>query len=134
MLPDAALQKHTESSQLVHQATDTFEFYATEHFRLSGVYWGLSALHLLGQAELLDQDEIVAWVLSCQKEGGGFGGSPRHDAHLLHTLSALQVLAIYDKLHLLDASQVAACERVRLCCQLCCLAARSVLGLATPVL
>lgn len=89
------------------------------------MYWGLSALYLLGKAELLDQNEIVAWVLSCQKESGGFGGSPRHDAHLLHTLSAIQVLAIYDKLHLLDASQVAACERMHLGCQLCCLAAHS---------
>ena len=99
------------------QATATFEFYATEHFRLSGVYWGLTALHLVGQQDRLDKEEILRWVLSCQKQGGGFGGSPRHDAHLLHTLSAIQVLAVYDRLDLLDAAQVAACEAaVQQCC------------------
>ena len=108
------------------QAVDTFEFYATEHFRLSGVYWGLAALWLLGRTELLDQQEIVTWVLSCQKPSGGFGGSPRHDAHLLHTLSAVQVLAMYDQLDLLDASQVAACEQHG---WPCCRAARVVVTL-----
>jgi geranylgeranyl transferase type-2 subunit beta len=77
---------------------------------VSGVYWGLSALHLLGQADRLDRTSIVAWVLSCQHEGGGFGGSERHDAHLLYTLSALQILALYDELHRVDADAVARCE------------------------
>ena len=92
------------------QATNTFEFYATEHFRLSGVYWGLTALQLLGQQDKLDKQELISWVMSCQKREGGFGGSPRHDAHLLHTLSAIQVLAVYDQLDLVDPAQVAACE------------------------
>lgn len=73
------------------QSKDSFEFFATEHFRMSGVYWGLTALALLGRLEGMDRTEVVAWVLSCQKESGGFGGSERHDAHLLYTLSALQV-------------------------------------------
>lgn len=42
------------------------------------------------------------------KETGGFGGSEGHDAHLLYTLSAVQILALYDKLSLLDADRVAA--------------------------
>jgi geranylgeranyl transferase type-2 subunit beta len=49
-------------------------------------------------------------VLSCQRNGGGFGGSERHDPHLLYTLSALQVLALYDKLDAIDADEVAKCE------------------------
>lgn len=51
-------------------------------------------------------------VLKCQHSSGGFGGSERHDAHLLYTLSALQVLALYDKLHLVNADQIASCK----CC------------------
>jgi len=45
-----------------------------------------------------------------QAEGGGFGGSERHDPHLLYTLSAVQVLALYDRLHEVDADRIAACE------------------------
>ena len=44
-----------------------------------------------------------------QAEGGGFGGSERHDPHLLYTLSAVQVLALYDRLHEVDADRIAAC-------------------------
>jgi len=54
------------NSVAVSQQTDTFEFYATEHFRLSGVYWGLTAMALLGRLHEMDGDAIVAWVLSCQ--------------------------------------------------------------------
>ncbi|KAK9812584.1 hypothetical protein WJX73_010430 [Symbiochloris irregularis] len=89
------------------KAVDTLEFYLTEHFRLSGVYWGVTALALLGHLHNLDGEGIVKWVLSCQNADGGFGGSPRHDSHILYTLSAVQILVLYDKLELVDADQVA---------------------------
>lgn len=96
------------------QSTDSFEFFATEHFRMSGVYWGLTALHLLGALGAMEQEEVVAWLLRCQKPGSGFGGSERNDAHLLYTLSALQILALYDRLDLVDADAVARCKCRRL--------------------
>lgn len=91
------------------QATDSFEFYATEHFRLSGVYWGATALYLMGRLDALDSSAIVDWVMSCQHPCGGFGGSERHDPHLLYTLSAVQILALYDRMDLLDRDVVAKC-------------------------
>ena len=76
---------------------------------MSGVYWGLMGLHLLGRLPMLDGGEVVDWVLRCQRPCGGFGGSERHDPHLLYTLSALQILALYDELHRVDADVVARC-------------------------
>jgi hypothetical protein len=58
---------------------------------MSGMYWGLTAMALLGRLEEMDTDAVAQWVLTCQKQGGGFGASPRNDAHLLYTLSAVQV-------------------------------------------
>ena len=49
--------------------------------------------------------------MKCQHPSGGFGGSERNDPHLLYTLSALQVLALYDKLDLVNADQVVSCEQ-----------------------
>ncbi len=92
------------------QNKESFEFYATEHFRMSGVYWGLSALHLIGRADLLDREDVLDWVLRCQKPSGGFGGAEAHDAHMLYTLSAVQILALYDRLDLLDVPLVTSCE------------------------
>jgi prenyltransferase beta subunit len=54
-------------------------------------------------------EEIVRWVLECRRPGGGFGGSPRHDPHLLYTTSAVQILALYDRLDAVDANETAAC-------------------------
>lgn len=61
---------------------------------MNGLYWGLTALHLLGHPEALDRDEVVEFVLSCQHDNGGFGASPGHDAHLHYTVSAVQVLVM----------------------------------------
>jgi hypothetical protein len=80
---------------------------------MSGMYWGLTALYLLDRLGDLDQQTIIDWVLSCRnKDCGGFGSSPRNDPHLLYTLSAVQILALYDRLDLLDADQIAKCKWV----------------------
>lgn len=91
------------------QSTSSFEYFATEHFRLSGVYWGVTALYLLNKHTVLSENEIIQWVMSCQHPNGGFGGSERNDPHLLYTLSALQILAIYDRLDLIDPGKIASC-------------------------
>ena len=54
--------------------------------------------------------DIPLQVMKCQHASGGFGGSERNDPHLLYTLSALQVLALYDKLDLVNTDQVVTCE------------------------
>ncbi len=76
---------------------------------MSGVYWGTTALYLMGKLDALDGDSIVSWVMACQHSNGGFGGSERHDPHLLYTLSAVQILALYDRMDLLDKERVAKC-------------------------
>lgn len=93
------------------QCTEKIEFVATEHFWMSGIYWGLSALYLLGRLGEIDQHAMLEWVLSCIDPAiGGFGSSPRSDAHMLPTLSAIQIMALYDSLDLLDADAITRCE------------------------
>lgn len=40
---------------------------------------------------------------------GGFSGNTGHDQHILYTLSAVQVLALFDKLNVLDVDKVTDC-------------------------
>ena len=63
---------------------------------MSGIYWGLTALHLLGHPEALPRSGVIDFVLSCFHENGGFGAAPGHDAHMLYTVSAVQILAMLD--------------------------------------
>jgi geranylgeranyl transferase type-2 subunit beta len=84
------------------QRKDELEYWLTEHLRLNGVYWGLTALHLMGRGDALPRDETIEFVLSCQHDNGGFGAAPGHDSHLLSTVSAVQILAMVDALEVLE--------------------------------
>ena len=76
---------------------DSFDFVAAEHLRMSGIYWGLCALSIVGRRDALDREGILTFVRSCWCEKtGGYSGAPGHDAHLLYTLSALQILALLE--------------------------------------
>ena len=100
----------------LEKATDRFEFYALEHLRMSGVYWGLSALDLMGRIDLLDRSTVLDFVLQCYHEDvGGFGGNIGHDPHLLYTLSAVQVLALLDEMHRIKVDNVIECK-IRIDC------------------
>lgn len=87
----------------------------TEHLRLNGVYWGLTALHLLGHPETLPRHATIDFVLSCQHESGGFGAAPGHDAHMLYTVSAVQILGTVDALDELDRRGKVGKEKVGKC-------------------
>ncbi|RHZ67938.1 Rab geranylgeranyltransferase subunit beta BET2 [Aspergillus thermomutatus] len=97
-LPDHTLcvHKHVEYIKNLDSRRDELEYWLTEHLRLNGVYWGLTALHLLGFPEALPREETIDFVLSCQRENGGFGAAPGHDAHMLYTVSAVQILVTLD--------------------------------------
>ena len=94
----------------------------TEHLRLNGVYWGLTALHLMGHPDALPNDQTIQFVLQCQNPDGGFGAAPGHDSHMLYTVSAVQILATINALEELEKSKhggkdkVAACESIGSCC------------------
>lgn len=99
----------------IDQRRDEIEYWLTEHLRLSGIYWGLTALHLLGHPEALPRDETIAFVMSCQHGNGGFGAAPGHDAHMLYTVSAIQVLATIGALDELEKNRTGGKEKVAKC-------------------
>jgi len=98
-----AIEAHVSYIQSLDTRRDELEYWLTEHLRLNGLYWGLTALHLLGRPDALPRNETIAFVLSCQTDSGGFGAAPGHDAHLLSTVSAVQILVMVDAVAELDA-------------------------------
>lgn len=38
---------------------------------MNGIYWGLTALALMGRQDALPRDEMIAWVMSCWNEEVG---------------------------------------------------------------
>ncbi|WPH01570.1 Hypothetical protein R9X50_00441800 [Acrodontium crateriforme] len=96
-LPDdlkLVVDKHVAYIKSLDTRRDELEYHLTEHLRVSGIYWGLTALHLLGQPDALPRAGVLDFVFSCLHENGGFGAAPGHDPHMLYTVSAVQILAM----------------------------------------
>ncbi|CAG8587542.1 4640_t:CDS:2 [Paraglomus occultum] len=97
---------HVKYIQSLDEKKDTLEYWITEHLRLAGVYWGLTALDLMNHVDALNRDDVIAYVKSCQWPNGGFGGHVNHDPHLLYTLYAVQILLIEDAIDAVDVGKI----------------------------
>ena len=66
--------KHVGFIKKVASDVESFEYLVSQYLRMSGIYWGITAMRTLGKdiSEEMDQDTIVELVLSCQdtKTGG----------------------------------------------------------------
>ncbi|CAI9266324.1 unnamed protein product [Lactuca saligna] len=101
-----AAEKHTKYILQIEKKKDDIESALTEHLRINGAYWGLTTLDILGNLKAVEQETVISWVMSCQHESGGFGGNIGHDPHLLYTLSAIQILSLFNKTQILNIPKV----------------------------
>jgi len=65
--------KHVKYIKKVASDTESFEFLVSQYLRMSGVYWGMTAMSILGKDMNVDMDGpgIVEWVLTCQDPVSG---------------------------------------------------------------
>uniref|UniRef100_A0A803N6C7 Geranylgeranyl transferase type II subunit beta n=1 Tax=Chenopodium quinoa TaxID=63459 RepID=A0A803N6C7_CHEQI len=104
-----------------------------EHFRMNGAYWGLTTLDLLGKLQVVDQEEVISWGMQYQHESAimfldfcpdsckylsnmsnAYNDWPMQvDSvvisdmiHIFFILSVVQVLALFDKIHILDVAKL----------------------------
>ncbi|KAK3697599.1 hypothetical protein RRG08_033329 [Elysia crispata] len=100
------LQKHADYIAAYGEKKDDYEYVMTEFLRMNGMYWGLTGMALAGQLDRMDRSEVICFVQSCQHECGGFSCSVGHDPHLLSTLSAVQILTLYNALDAVNTEAV----------------------------
>merc|ERR1712216_17603 len=107
-------RKHVEFIKNSSLDTETIEYALTEHLRLSGMYWGLTAHKLLvmnknnqeeeedkedkeDKEEIMSKEDVMKFINECYDEKSSlFAGAPGHDGHLLCTLSAIQIFVLYE--------------------------------------
>ncbi|KDE09028.1 protein geranylgeranyltransferase type II [Microbotryum lychnidis-dioicae p1A1 Lamole] len=98
---------HVKYIQSLDEKRDHLYYHTTQHLRMNGIYWGLTALSLMRRKDALPRQEMLDWVMSCYDPViGGFAPHPDHEPHLHPTLSAIQILATHDALHLLDTDKL----------------------------
>uniref|UniRef100_H9GH71 Geranylgeranyl transferase type II subunit beta n=1 Tax=Anolis carolinensis TaxID=28377 RepID=H9GH71_ANOCA len=100
------LEKHADYIAAYGTKKDDYEYCMSEYLRMSGVYWGLTVMDLMGQLHRMSKEEILEFIKSCQHECGGISASIGHDPHLLYTLSAVQILTLYDSLQVVDVNKI----------------------------
>ena len=73
--------------------------YLTEHLKVAGGYWSLTALASLQSVLPAEKEkEIICWLKTCQNADGGFGGNVGHDSHLTSTHYAILILLVFEKI------------------------------------
>ncbi|KAI9664908.1 MAG: hypothetical protein M1821_006356 [Bathelium mastoideum] len=90
------INKHVAYIQSLDKRRDELDYWMTEHLRVGGIYWGLTALHLLGHPDALSRENILTYLTLCFCEDGGFAAAPGHDSHILYTCYAVQLLVTLD--------------------------------------
>lgn len=80
----------------------------TEFLRMSGIYWGVTALDIMHHLQKLEKRLILKFLKRCYcPQLGGFSACENHDPHLLYTLSAVQILCVYNCLDEVDLDGIA---------------------------
>lgn len=102
---------HVKYIQSLDNRKDELDYWLTEHLRVSGLYWGLTALDLMKHTDALPRDQVIAYIQSLQLENGGFAADRHHDAHISNTLYAVQVLVVLDALEAINVDKVVECKQ-----------------------
>ena len=58
---------------------------------------------------LTKRKRLVLMLMVALTKPGGFGGNIGHDPHMLYTLSAVQIFAIFDSIHRIDVEKISQC-------------------------
>ncbi|ODV86716.1 hypothetical protein CANARDRAFT_195837 [[Candida] arabinofermentans NRRL YB-2248] len=94
-----AKELHIKYIKSLDSQKQFIEYWLSEHLRMNGLYWGICALFTMRSESELDREEVKKFILECYDDkNGGFASFPKHDSHILSTLSALQILKMYDML------------------------------------
>lgn len=67
---DFLKEKHIQYIAELDNRRNDLAYWQTEHLRISGIYWGLTALDLLGSLESLNKEQVIKFVVDCQQQDG----------------------------------------------------------------
>lgn len=106
MCSELLVEKHVSYVKDLFRHPAYLIHFMADHLKMNALYWGLGTLFLVKHQHEFEREEVVKFVISCiDDSNGGFGASPNHDAHMLSTLSAVQVLKMYNALDELSTEQ-----------------------------
>uniref|UniRef100_A0A0N4ZLU6 Geranylgeranyl transferase type-2 subunit beta n=1 Tax=Parastrongyloides trichosuri TaxID=131310 RepID=A0A0N4ZLU6_PARTI len=90
------------------ESKESYDYIMSGHLRMNGVYWCCEAMDLLGELDKMDKEDIFKFIFEeCfDPKSGGFRQSEGNDPHLLSTLSAIQLLVMFNAIEMVDKDAV----------------------------
>uniref|UniRef100_A0A8C3YWJ5 Uncharacterized protein n=1 Tax=Catagonus wagneri TaxID=51154 RepID=A0A8C3YWJ5_9CETA len=82
LLPEKQHRLH----RILWPKKDDYKYCMSEYLRMSGIYWSLTIMDLMGQLHSMNGEEILAFIKSGQREGDGISAIIGHDPQLLYIL------------------------------------------------
>ena len=111
-LKDLLTDKHCSFLVGYGRSHNVYEYGITDYLRMSGIYWLCTCLDLLHSLSSMDHDYILDYIQKCHDPtSGGYSPCPKHDPHLLYTLSAVQLLVHLNRIDLIDKPSL--CSYIR---------------------
>ena len=98
---------HVQYVKRSSEDKDAIEYVLTDHLRLSGMYWGLTSLICSAASTSWTRTRLSTLRSGAAPDVGGYAPCVYHDAHVLYTLSAVQILALFDRMELIDRDAIA---------------------------
>jgi geranylgeranyl transferase type-2 subunit beta len=98
--------KHVEFIAGCGKDTTSYEYVVTEYLRVSGMYWCISSLDVCNALKDQETEFAIKIIQEAKNPDGGYASAADNDSHLLHTLCAIQVLKILDRMDLVDVESV----------------------------
>lgn len=100
------VEKHVSYVEDLFRHPAYLVHYMSDHLKMNALYWGIGTLFLVKHQDDFPKNDVIDFIISCiDSNTGGFGAAPNHDAHMLSTLSALQVLKLFDSIDALSTEQ-----------------------------
>jgi len=75
------LEKHQNFMVKFEQDRTSFEYVMTEYLRMSGVYWLIGGMDIIGEVGRANADLILDFVKKNQNEDMGFAAADDHDSN-----------------------------------------------------
>ncbi|CEQ42876.1 SPOSA6832_04750, partial [Sporobolomyces salmonicolor] len=125
--PDTLLTDlHVQYIQSLDKQREDLSYYFTEHLRMNGVYWGLTALAFMGRMHALPKDDMIQWVMSCWNDDvvvlslqdpsrGSFAGDAWKEQDSRFSYCAVSILSLLGRLEALEPTRDKTIEFIRNC-------------------
>ncbi|KOX67356.1 Geranylgeranyl transferase type-2 subunit beta, partial [Melipona quadrifasciata] len=110
-VPELLLEKHANFLLSYGTDKDEYMYCMTEHMRMSGMYWGLTALDLMGKLEQTNRNEVLEFIAQCQTESGGiaangsFTGDIWGEVDMRFSFCAVATLSLLNRLDVIDVDK-----------------------------